>query len=170
MYRGKPPAIENRYEGDFAPFPIQVRVRKTGRTYEEESLIAVRTATDIVEACGSDCRRYIDLPEEGVAVVCPFKRGIVADFDLAATLLKYLLNKHRKVPKLLYMFRRPSVVLCFPRSVKLTTVETAAYNDCMMQAGCGKVRFFEGGIDELPRELEGKFDIAIGITYEEPRE
>ena len=69
--------------------------------------------------------------------VRPLKDGVIADFDVTATMLKHFIRKAIKSNS----FSRPRVVVCIPSGV--TEVERRAVEDAARQAGAKEVELIE---------------------------
>ena len=67
----------------------------------------------------------------------PLKDGVIADFDITATMLKHFIRKATKTN----MFSRPHIVVCIPSGV--TEVERRAVEDAARQAGASQVELIE---------------------------
>lgn len=142
---------ENRLTNGYEPVTIKMLVRASGETVCLPSVIAIRPADDTVVGFGQDALEYTDDTFAQISVICPFRRGAVAEFDLASTLFKYLVNTYYYSKVFLSRLkRRPTVVLC--SRFEMTGVERIASRDMLMNAGAGKVILadtsFEQGVDE----------------------
>ena len=72
-----------------------------------------------------------------IVAVRPLKDGVIADFDVTATMLKHFIRRAIKSSS----FSRPRVVVCIPSGV--TEVERRAVEDAARQAGAKEVELIE---------------------------
>lgn len=72
-----------------------------------------------------------------IVAVRPLKDGVIADFDITATMLKHFIKKAVKSTA----FSRPHIVVCIPSGV--TEVERRAVEDAARQAGASQVELIE---------------------------
>lgn len=153
---------KNLISGDYEPVTVRMWVKATDRTFSEPSVIAFRKSDDIMLAVGNEALRYADDPSEDVAVICPFRNGAVADFDIAATLFKYLLasNYGKALPRLMTFFFRPTVVVC--SRFEMTSVETIALRDALRMAGAGNVVLENSSFEEGLRK-HGSAAVVMGL-------
>ena len=68
-----------------------------------------------------------------IVAVRPLKDGVIADFDITATMLKHFIRQATKSSS----FGRPHIVVCIPSGV--TEVERRAVEDAARQAGANHV-------------------------------
>ena len=144
--------------GRYSPVTIRFAAKASDEIVTETSLIAVRLSNDTLVAVGQEAEQYIGDTSGDIAVVCPFRDGVVADFDLAATMMKYFICKHCTKSRfgsgvfgfILSAFCRPSVVLC--TQAEMTGVEKTASVDMLRQAGAGKVELAFMPFEQALRE------------------
>ena len=72
-----------------------------------------------------------------IVAVRPLKDGVIADFDITATMLKHFIRKVVRST----MFSKPHIVVCIPSGV--TEVERRAVEDAARQAGASQVELIE---------------------------
>jgi rod shape-determining protein MreB len=72
-----------------------------------------------------------------IIAVRPMKDGVIADYDVTETMLKYFIEKVSPKPRLF----RPQVVVCIPSGV--TSVEKRAVLEAAMQAGAKNTYLIE---------------------------
>ena len=104
-----------------------VYVRGQGIVISEPSVVAIDVLTSTVRAVGAEAKRMIGRNPSGVQVVRPLANGVIADFEVAAEMLRYLL---RRVGG---RYSRSRVVLCVPSGV--TDVEKRAVEEAALEAG-----------------------------------
>ena len=114
-----------------------VFVKGKGIVTREPSVVAVDVRNDMVLAVGAQAKEMIGRTPGSIVAVRPLKDGVIADFDITASMLKYFIKKtvkHR-------FFSKPKVVVCIPSGV--TEVEKRAVEDAAKQAGAGIVELIE---------------------------
>ena len=114
-----------------------VFVKGKGIINREPSVVALDTKTDTVIAVGEEAKKMIGRTPGSVIAVRPLKDGVIADFDIAALMLKYFISKTVKS----MFFSKPRVVICIPSGV--TVVERRAVEDAAKQSGVGTVELVE---------------------------
>lgn len=114
-----------------------VYIKGKGIVMREPSVVAVDIRTDTVLAVGAQAKDMIGRTPGSIVAVRPLKDGVIADFDITATMLKYFIKKAVKTN----LFSRPRVVICIPSGV--TEVERRAVEDATKQAGGGDVDLIE---------------------------
>ena len=95
--------------------------------------MAVDVRSDTVLAVGSQAKEMIGRTPGSIVAVRPLKDGVIADFDITATMLKHFIRKAVKAS----LFSKPRVVVCIPSGV--TEVERRAVEDAARQAGASEV-------------------------------
>ncbi|MDR0404411.1 MAG: rod shape-determining protein [Oscillospiraceae bacterium] len=116
-----------------------VFVRHKGIVMREPSVVAVDVRTDTVLAVGSQAKDMIGRTPGSIVAVRPLKDGVIADFDVTATMLKHFIRRASKQPLLFSI--RPRLVVCIPSGV--TEVERRAVEDAARQAGAKEVELIE---------------------------
>lgn len=114
-----------------------VYIKGKGIVMREPSVVAVDIRSDTVLAVGSQAKEMIGRTPGSIVAVRPLKDGVIADFDITATMLKYFIKKAVHTN----LFSRPRVVICIPSGV--TEVERRAVEDAAKQAGGGDVDLIE---------------------------
>lgn len=145
--------------GRYTPVTVRLAVKGAKEIISESSIIAFRKSDDTLAAVGHEAEKYICDTSGDISVVCPFRDGVVAEFDLAATMFKYLIQKYYINPRscrnglsrfFANAFRRPSVVLC--TQFEMTGVEKTASCDMLRQAGAGSVQLAFTPFEQALRE------------------
>ena len=108
-----------------------------GIVKREPSVVAVDIRNDTVLAVGSQAKEMVGKTPRSIIAVRPLKDGVIADFDVTASMLKYFISKTVKS----MFFSRPRVVICIPSGV--TDVEKRAVEDAAKQAGAGTIDLME---------------------------
>lgn len=114
-----------------------VFMKGKGIVMREPSVVAVDVRTDTVLAVGLHAKEMIGRTPGSIVAVRPLKDGVIADFDITATMLKHFIRKAVKSGT----FSKPHVVVCIPSGV--TEVERRAVEDAARQAGAKDVELIE---------------------------
>ena len=85
----------------------------------------------------SEAKNMIGRTPGSIVAVRPLKDGVIADFDITATMLKHFIRQATKSSS----FGRPHIVVCIPSGV--TEVERRAVEDAARQAGANHVDLIE---------------------------
>lgn len=93
--------------------------------------------SDTVLAVGTQAKEMIGRTPGSIVAVRPLKDGVIADFDITATMLKHFIKRATKSN----MFSKPHIVVCIPSGV--TEVERRAVEDAARQAGASQVELIE---------------------------
>jgi rod shape-determining protein MreB len=108
-----------------------------GIVMREPSVVAVDVRTDTVLAVGTQAKKMIGRTPGSIVAVRPLKDGVIADFDITATMLKHFIRKAVKSSA----FSKPHIIVCIPSGV--TEVERRAVEDAARQAGATNVELIE---------------------------
>lgn len=114
-----------------------VFMKGKGIVMREPSVVAVDVRTDTVLAVGAAAKEMIGRTPGSIVAVRPLKDGVIADFDITATMLKHFIRQTVKPS----IFSKPKVIVCIPSGV--TDVERRAVEDTARQAGAGDVNLIE---------------------------
>lgn len=109
-----------------------VCIKGKGIVMREPSVVAVDIRNDTVLAVGSQAYDMIGRTPGSIVAVRPLKDGVIADFDITATMLKHFIKKVAKPS----IFSRPRIVICMPTGV--TEVERRAVENAAVQASGSK--------------------------------
>ncbi len=112
-----------------------VFMKGKGIVMREPSVVAV-DSNDVVKAVGTEAKEMIGRTPGSITAVRPLKDGVIADFDITASMLKHFIKKAIKS-----RFGKPRVVICIPSGV--TEVERRAVNDAAYNAGAKDVELIE---------------------------
>ncbi len=115
-----------------------VFMKNKGIILREPSVVAVDVNTDTVLAVGLQAKDMIGRTPGSIVAVSPLKDGVIANFDITATMLKHFI---RKTVKTSLFSKRPKVVVCIPAGV--TEVEKRAVEDATRQAGAKEVELIQ---------------------------
>lgn len=109
-----------------------VCIKGKGIVMREPSVVAVDIRNDSVLAVGSQARDMIGRTPDSIVAVRPLKDGVIADFDITATMLKHFIKKAAKPG----LFSKPRIIICMPTGV--TEVERRAVENAAVQASGSK--------------------------------
>lgn len=108
-----------------------------GIIMREPSVVAVDTRTDTVRYVGQEAKSVIGRTPGSIIAVRPLKDGVIADFDITASMLQIFIKKATNNS----FFSRPRVVICIPSGV--TAVERRAVREAAFKAGARQVSVIE---------------------------
>ncbi|RJQ05183.1 MAG: rod shape-determining protein [Bacillota bacterium] len=114
-----------------------VYVRGRGIVLQEPSVVALDRDTGSVLAVGEDAKKMIGRTPGNIVAIRPMKDGVIADFDVTQTMLRYFIGKAHSRRALF----RPRVVVAVPSGV--TEVEKRAVIDATLQAGAREAHTIE---------------------------
>lgn len=114
-----------------------VYMKGKGIVMREPSVVAVDVRTDDVLAVGKNAKAMIGRTPGSIVAVRPMKDGVIADFDITATMLKHFIKQTVKSTT----FSKPHIIICIPSGV--TEVERRAVEDAARQAGASNVELVE---------------------------
>ena len=114
-----------------------VFMKGKGIVMREPSVVAVDVRTDTVLAVGKQAKEMIGRTPGSIVAVRPLRDGVIADFDITATMLKHFIRKAVKSNT----FSKPHIIVCIPSGV--TDVERRAVEDAARQAGANNVELIE---------------------------
>jgi len=114
-----------------------IHVRGQGVVLSEPSIVALDRVRHTVIAVGQAAKAMLGRTPGNIEVIRPLRNGVIADFDVAQTLLQELMA--RAAPRRSVM--RPRVVVGVTSSI--TQVEKRAVREAATQAGAGSVYLVE---------------------------
>ncbi len=114
-----------------------VFLKGKGIVKREPSVVAIDTRNGTVLAVGLQAKEMLGRTPGSIIAVRPLKDGVIADFDITASMLKYFICKTVRS----MFFSKPRVIICIPSGV--TEVEKRAVEDAAKQAGAGIVELIE---------------------------
>ena len=91
-----------------------------GIIIREPSVVAVDTRKDTVKYVGTEAKEVIGRTPGSIVAVRPLKDGVIADFDIASSMLQIFIKKAVNNS----FWSKPRVVICIPSGV--TEVERRA--------------------------------------------
>ncbi|HLB93773.1 MAG TPA: rod shape-determining protein [Candidatus Babeliales bacterium] len=107
-----------------------IYVEKRGVILDEPSVVAVKAGTNHVLAAGRVAKEMLGKTPESIIACRPLRDGVIADFELAESMLRYFI---RAVHNNKRFFRGPRMVIGVPSGI--TQVECRAVRDSAEQAG-----------------------------------
>jgi rod shape-determining protein MreB len=133
-------------------------VRGRGIVLNEPSVVAVRKGTSEVllngRAVGSTAKEMLGKTPANIVAVRPMKDGVIADFQMTETMLKYFIHKvHGRTWAV-----SPRVVIAIPSGI--TPVEKRAVINSAERAGARRVYLMEEPMAAA---------IGCGLPFAEPR-
>jgi rod shape-determining protein MreB len=111
-----------------------VHLSGKGIVINEPSVVAVDRRSDSVAYIGAEAKKMLGRTPGEITAVRPMKDGVIADFRLVESLLKYFIKPVQKYP---LFFLRPRVVVGVPSGI--TEVEKRAVMDAAQGAGAKEV-------------------------------
>ncbi len=139
-----------------------VFMKGKGVIMREPSVVAVDTKNDTVKFVGNEAKEVIGRTPGSIMVVRPLKDGVIADFDVTASMLRIFIKKACGTSLLF----KPRIVICIPSGV--TEVERRAVREASIAAGAGQVMIIEEPMAaaigaKLPvQEATGNMVVDIG--------
>ncbi|HLV08983.1 MAG TPA: rod shape-determining protein [Halanaerobiales bacterium] len=114
-----------------------VYIKGKGIIIREPSVVALKENKEEVLAVGNEAKNMIGRTPGNIVAVRPMKDGVIADFDVTETMVRYFITKAHKRSRLV----RPRVIICVPSGI--TEVEKRAVLDAANQAGAREAYLIE---------------------------
>lgn len=114
-----------------------VHVRGKGIVLCEPSVVAIQRESRAVLAVGNEAKQMIGRTPGNIIAIRPMKDGVIADFDITQTMLRYFIQKAHSRRSLV----KPRLVIAVPSGV--TEVERRAVIDAGLQAGAREAYLIE---------------------------
>ena len=114
-----------------------IYMKGKGIIMREPSVVAVDVRTDVVKYVGQAAKDVIGRTPGSIMAIRPLKDGVIADFDVTASMLQWFLEKSIGRS----FFSKPRVVICIPSGV--TAVERRAVREAAQKAGAKYVTIIE---------------------------
>ncbi len=119
-----------------------VYVRGHGIVLDEPSVVAVqknyRGGQNRVLAVGREAKDMLGRTPAGIVAIRPIKDGVIADFEVTQSMLRYFIQKAVGERKSLI---RPRIIICVPYGI--TQVEKRAVKEAAQSAGAREVYLIE---------------------------
>lgn len=106
-----------------------IYMKGKGIVLREPSVVAVDIKNDRVLAVGNEAKQMIGRTPGSIVAIRPLKDGVIADFDITASMLKAFIQKVAGKSS----FSKPRIITCIPSGV--TEVEKRAVDEAAYQAG-----------------------------------
>lgn len=130
-----------------------VTVRGEGIVLSEPSVVAIEKGTNNVLAVGDEAKRMLGRTPGSIIAIRPMKDGVIADFEITESMLRYFIAKVHKRRHLV----RPRIVIAIPSGI--TEVEKRAVKDSAIHAGAREVWLVEEPIAAA---------IGVGLPIQDP--
>lgn len=114
-----------------------VHVKGKGIVVREPSVVAINKKTNTILAVGDDAKNMIGRTPGDIVAIRPMKDGVIADFDVTQSMLKYFIKRAFSGG----FMSKPRVVICVPSGV--TEVEKRAVEEATLQAGAKEAYLIE---------------------------
>ena len=114
-----------------------VHCKGKGIIIREPSVVAVDSETNEVLEIGAEAKQMIGRTPGNIIAIRPMKDGVIADFDITQSMLKYFIHKAIGFHSLV----RPRIVVGVPSGV--TEVEKRAVVDAAIRAGAREAYLIE---------------------------
>lgn len=114
-----------------------VHVKGKGIVIREPSVVAINKNTRAILAVGDDAKSMIGRTPGDIVAIRPMKDGVIADFDITQSMLKYFIKRAMAGG----FVSKPRVVICVPSGV--TEVEKRAVEEATLSAGAKEAYLIE---------------------------
>jgi rod shape-determining protein MreB len=108
-----------------------------GVIIQEPSVVALDNHKNLVLAVGNEAKRMIGRTPGNVVAVRPLRDGVIADFEITETMLKYFIKKATQQ----HSFFKPRIIVGVPSGI--TGVEKRAVLDATYHAGAKEAYLIE---------------------------
>lgn len=113
-----------------------IYLRGKGIVVNEPTVVAVSRATGKILSIGKAAGEMLGRTPLDICAVTPIKEGVIANFDITVSMLKYFIKKAVGAS-----FLKPKAVVCIPSHI--TDVEKRAVRDAALAAGVKEVYLLE---------------------------
>ena len=147
---------------DLGTSSILVYVKGQGIVLREPSVVAIEKNTKTIVAIGAEAKRMLGKTPANIVAVRPLRNGVIADFEVTETMIRYFIKKVHNRQSLLH----PRIVIGVPSGI--TEVERRAVRESAIQAGAREVFLIEEPLAaaigaEIPiQEPQGNMIVDIG--------
>lgn len=114
-----------------------VYLKGKGIVIREPSVVAINTETDTVKAVGEEAKKMIGRTPGNIVAIRPMKDGVIADFHITQSMLKYFIRQVSKNVSI----GKPRVLVSVPSGI--TEVERRAVEEAALQAGAKVAKVIE---------------------------
>lgn len=114
---------------DLGTVNVLVWLKGRGIVLQEPSVVAIAINDNKIVAVGEEARAMLGRTPESIEVTRPLKDGVIADYFVTETMLRYFIQRITGRMRVL----RPRLMISVP--VGVTSVESRAVHDAAVQAG-----------------------------------
>lgn len=114
-----------------------VHLKGKGIVVREPSVVAINKKSNDILAVGDSAKEMIGRTPGNIIAIRPMKDGVIADFDITQSMLKYFIKKAFSKG----VIGKPRVVICVPSGV--TEVEKRAVEEASLAAGAKEAYLIE---------------------------
>lgn len=114
-----------------------VYVKGKGIVIREPSVVAINTENSSVKAVGEEAKQMIGRTPGHIVAIRPMKDGVIADFHITQSMLKYFIKQACKNASV----GKPRVLISVPSGI--TEVEKRAVEEAALQAGAKIAKVIE---------------------------
>jgi len=114
-----------------------VYLKGKGIVVREPSVVAINTENNTVKAVGEEAKKMIGRTPGHIVAIRPMKDGVIADFHITQSMLKYFIRQVSKNVSL----GKPRVLVSVPSGI--TEVEKRAVEEAALQAGARVAKVIE---------------------------
>jgi rod shape-determining protein MreB and related proteins len=111
-----------------------IYVKNQGVVLDQPSVVAVKSSTNEVLAAGNKAKLMLGKTPESIIASRPMRDGVIANFELTESMLRYFIREVHNNRKTLV---RPRIIIGVPSGI--TQVEKRAIEDSTKQAGAREV-------------------------------
>lgn len=119
---------------DLGTSSVLVYVKGQGIVLKEPSVVAFDRDTNEIKAIGEEARQMIGRTPGNIAAVRPLRKGVISDYTVTETMLKYFIQKALGRRS----YRKPMIAICIPSSC--TEVERKAVEEAAYAAGAREIK------------------------------
>lgn len=130
-----------------------VYVKDRGIVLREPSVVAIQAGTKRILAVGEEAKRMLGRTPGNIIAIRPMKAGVIADFEITESMLRYFIKKVSTKHKLV----KPRIIIAVPSDI--TEVEKRAVKDSAVHAGAREVYLIEEPMAAA---------IGVGLPVQEP--
>ncbi|MBQ2932809.1 MAG: rod shape-determining protein [Clostridia bacterium] len=128
--------ITNEIGIDLGTSNTIIYLKGKGIVVNEPTVVAVSKANGKIHSIGKEAGEMLGRTPVDIRALTPIKEGVIANFDITVSLLKYFIKK-----AINGSFLKPKAVICIPSHI--TDVEKRAVRDAVIAAGVKEVFLIE---------------------------
>ncbi len=118
---------------DLGTANVLIHVKGKGVVLDEPSVVTIESDKKRVLAVGEDARRMIGRTPGNIMAIRPLRDGVIADFDITETMLKYFIDRVGARS----WYSRPRILICAPTNI--TSVEQKSIREAAEHSGARDV-------------------------------